>query len=476
MNNFKSWFIDNRNGVILSIITCFLYVLPIILVGHIYIDDHTRTTRLFLWSQDARYAVNFIFDTLSLGSGQLDYFPFTNIFGAILIGMSGVALCFIFNISGTTGILLIATAIISSPFLVSNLTYRFDSITMGLSILTATTPYIYVNRPKVFSLLSVILLIITAMLYQPSMAIYVSIGIAYHSVNYRTFKRFSKNIILMCALFLVSSISIIIISRYCGEIERTELFLSSNDPLGALIKNTNGMLSLIKSSAHGITLYSYFLAIVCFAAGCAASLKKGVSYALIQITSLILVFISTIILNVVLLAPWFNSRTMIAFPLLISFCFLVFIKNINVKRTAALPIVAVMLTSTLLFTSVFANSLSAQDRINKIYLSKILSVTNEETTKIAIYGKQPLSRELVRASSVYPLLENLVPNYMIQGSGWAQAYIGMMTSKFQMISMNEQNSIISESCSVKKWERGHMFFYKNYKEYLIISFNGNNCR
>ncbi|EFK5320725.1 hypothetical protein G6K12_003359, partial [Escherichia coli] len=178
MNRITTWARDNKSGMILSFIMCLLYALPIILAGHIYIDDHTRTTRLFLWSQDARYAANFIYNLFSLGNGQLDYFPFTNIAGTLLVGMAAVIICIAFNINGTSNVALIVSAMLLSPFLVSNLTYRFDSLTMGLSVITAITPYLFVERTRIFSTVSLALLVITGMLYQSSMAIYLSIGIS----------------------------------------------------------------------------------------------------------------------------------------------------------------------------------------------------------------------------------------------------------------------------------------------------------
>ncbi|EFM6517092.1 hypothetical protein CAA35_001460 [Escherichia coli] len=475
MNRITTWARDNKSGMILSFIMCLLYALPIILAGHIYIDDHTRTTRLFLWSQDARYAANFIYNLFSLGNGQLDYFPFTNIAGTLLVGMAAVIICIAFNINGTSNVALIVSAMLLSPFLVSNLTYRFDSLTMGLSVITAITPYLFVERTRIFSTVSLALLVITGMLYQSSMAIYLSIGISFFAINYCNFYKLIKEIFIICIIFLTSSIIIIMISRGVGGIERTDLVTSSNDILGTVTHNLLGMWSLIKSSAHGVTLFAYCLSLTAFILGCLISLRRGGAYFVVQIIAFLLILLTTVILNVVLLSPWFNSRTMIAFPALIIFCFMVLIKNYKTSTYLQYLLSIFVFSSSMLFVSVFANSLSAQDRINNVYLSKILSVADKNTTKIAIYGKQPVSREFLRASSVYPLLENLVPNYMVQGSGWAQAYIGMMTSRFQMISMKEQESILQKSCAVKTWNMQHMFHYKIYNEYLIISFSGNNC-
>ncbi|HIH6744486.1 TPA: glucosyltransferase domain-containing protein [Enterobacter hormaechei] len=475
MNRFENWVKDNKPGVILSFIMCLLFVSPIILVGHIYIDDHTRTTRLFLWSQDARYGVNFIYNLLSMGNGQLDYFPFTNMAGTILIGVGAVIICIVFDVNGTGKIALISSAMLLSPFLPSNLTYRFDSLTMGLSVVTAILPYLFIGKARLFSIISLAFLVITGILYQSSMAMYLCIGIAYCAINYCNFSKLTKSTLTICILFLASSMIIIVISRAVGGIDRTDLVTTSNDVLGSLLHNLLGMWKLIKSSAHGVTLFAYCLSLTAFLFGCFFSLKRGFSYFVVQIIAFLLILLTTVILNVVLLSPWFNSRTMIAFPAVIVFCFLVLIKNHKVNTHLQCLLSAFMFGSSLLFVSVFANSLSAQDRINNVYLSKILSVADTNTTKIAIYGRQPVSREFLRAFSVYPLLENLVPNYMVQGSGWAQAYIGMMTSRFQMISMKEQESILKKSCEVKKWNMQHMFYYKIYNEYLIVSFNGDNC-
>ncbi|HGM9714331.1 TPA: glucosyltransferase domain-containing protein [Proteus mirabilis] len=475
MNAFSQYVSKEKKAVWLCIGLSLLLVLPIILTGSIYIDDNTRTIRDFNWSGDGRFLANYFFEVLSVGNGVLDYYPWTNIFAAIITGISGVFISRSLNIMGTQNIILISTAMLSSPFMVSNLTYRFDSITMALSLILAVLPFVYYSNVKCFVLVSFASIIASSYLYQPSVSAYVGMSIIYAVYNSDSLRKLIKPLSICAVIFVISVLSFILINKLSGGVSRSEFFVSSVNPFSLLMDNLFRSVQLLLWSASGITKVLYLTALLAFCAACFKVIRSSPLLVVVYILSLLALIVVSFILNAVLLTPWFNSRTLISFPLVIVFCFALFIKHYelsyNLKNTFSLLTV----TCSLLFCSVFANALSAQDSLNSVYYSKIMSKVDGDIKKVAIYGEQPRPREFVMATRVYPLIDNLVPNYMRRGNGWAQVYLHRNSSRFRMITMQEQEDIFRKSCGKGHWEKSELFDTKSLGDTLIVSFAGNFC-
>lgn len=121
-----------------SFIISIIYILPILMAGSIYIDDNTRVFRNFGWTVDGRYLSNLVYNVLSIGNGPLDFFPFTQIASVLILVISAAVIARAVNFSSVTAI---TVAILSSPFLVQNLSYRLDSLTMAMSFLVILIPF-----------------------------------------------------------------------------------------------------------------------------------------------------------------------------------------------------------------------------------------------------------------------------------------------------------------------------------------------
>lgn len=475
MKSFPHYIYEEKKAIWLGIALSLLLVLPIILTGSIYIDDNTRTIRDFNWSGDGRFLANYFFEVLSIGNGVLDYYPWTNICAAILTGLCGVLISRSLNITGTKNIVLISAAMLSSPFMVSNLTYRFDSITMALSLALSILPFTYFPNKKAFAFVSFVSIIASSYLYQPSVSAYVGMAIIFAAYNYKSFGNFIKTLSICALVFVVSVISFIMINKFSGGVARSEFFISAANPISLLKYNLFRSMQLLSWSASGVTKVLYGTALLAFFMACVRTISFSISRVGIYIFSLLALIVLSFILNAVLLTPWFNSRTLIAFPLVIVFCFSVFIKHYELSHKLKNVLSTLTVTCSLLFCSVFANALSSQDTLNAVYYSKMMSKVDGDIKKVAIYGAQPRPREFVMASKVYPLIDNLVPNYMRRSNGWAQVYLHRNSSRFRMITMQEQEDIFKQSCGKGKWNKGELFDTKSFNDILIVSFSGKFC-
>lgn len=475
MKILSHYFQEENKAIWLSVGLSLLLILPIILTGSIYIDDNTRTIRDFNWSGDGRFLANYFFEVLSLGNGVLDYYPWTNIFAAIVTGLCGVVIARSLNITGTQNIVLISAAMLSSPFMVSNLTYRFDSITMALSLALAVLPFVCYSNIKAFALVSFVSIIASSYLYQPSVSTYVGMAVIYAAYNYESFIKLIRSLSICAIIFVVSVLSFILINKLTGGVARSEFFTSSQDPAGLLQYNLFRSIQLLSWSVSGVTKVLYATAFLAFCLACIKAIRLSFALVAIYAFSLLSLIVISFILNAVLLTPWFNSRTLISFPLVAVFCFALFIKHYELSRIVKNVFASLTVACSLLFCSLFANALASQDNLNTVYFSKIMSEVDGDIQKVAIYGEQPRPREFVMASKVYPLIDNLVPNYMRRGNGWAQVYLHRNSSRFRMITMQEQEAIFRESCGKGQWKKGELFYTKSFNDILIVSFSGKFC-
>ncbi|MDL5165831.1 glucosyltransferase domain-containing protein [Proteus faecis] len=472
----NNYIIKEKKAVFICLTICLLLIIPIILSGSIYIDDNTRVIRHFNWTGDGRFLANYFFEILSLGNGVLDYYPWTNILSSLIIGFSSIIIAYSLNIKGTTNIILICSGMMSSPFILSNLSYRFDSIIMAISFTVAIIPFIFYSNIKKFFIVSYCCLLISSYLYQPSVSAFVCMAIVYSTYLMNSIKCILKTLSLSAIVFSLSIITFFIINNINGGVDRSELFFHSDNPIGILEYNLNRSAQLIFWSSNGITKIIYLIASIAFISSCIKTAIKSLSFVFIYIFSLFSIIILSFILNSVLLSPWFTSRTMICFPFVVTYCFLLFIKNFNLSIKLKNIFSTITVFCSLIFCSIYANALSSQDSLNRVYFSKIMSKVDGDIKKLAVYGEQPRPREFVRANSVYPLLDNIVPNYMKRGSGWAQVYLHRNSSRFRMITMQEQEQIFKESCGNGVWNNGELFDYKVFKNVLIISFSGQFCK
>ncbi|ECY2488689.1 hypothetical protein F6821_24845, partial [Salmonella enterica] len=65
----------------------------------------------------------------------------------------------------------------TSPFMLENLSYRYDSILMAVSVLSAVVPFIFRSHYKLFFATSFICLLISFCLYQTSTMAYFSVAL-----------------------------------------------------------------------------------------------------------------------------------------------------------------------------------------------------------------------------------------------------------------------------------------------------------
>lgn len=157
-----------------------VYVLPIILANRLYQDDLSHSLYgVTGWYNDARPLSEKLITWLCGGSPLGDIFPLPLLLGILLLAFTITLYAkrylsfeaFPFPALG------IGFLVIANPFLLCNLSYRFEAVTMVLALCAAILPYVAPERKalwKIFAF-SFFMCMVTFTTYQPAAGIYVSL-------------------------------------------------------------------------------------------------------------------------------------------------------------------------------------------------------------------------------------------------------------------------------------------------------------
>ncbi|EJT8150048.1 glucosyltransferase domain-containing protein, partial [Escherichia coli] len=164
-------FLD-KNKWLLSL--AILYVLPIIIANAYYIDDMGRVLSGYGWHEDGRIFATYIMQIMSFGSLISQMAPLSTILSALIMFVAGYLLSTYLFEGDKLLIKACSLLLLTSPFFLENISYKYDSIPMSLSVLLAITPYIARNKVSFF-IFSATCLTLVFGLYQTSAMAYFAV-------------------------------------------------------------------------------------------------------------------------------------------------------------------------------------------------------------------------------------------------------------------------------------------------------------
>ncbi len=127
------------------------------------------------WDGDGRILSNVLTEALSFGNGIISIFPYSTLLSSVILVISGIIVSdMLFENKYLKSIS--SLFILTSPFMLENLSYRYDSILMAVSVLCAVVPFIFRSHYKLFCHIFFCLLI-SFCLYQTSTMAYFSVAL-----------------------------------------------------------------------------------------------------------------------------------------------------------------------------------------------------------------------------------------------------------------------------------------------------------
>ena len=118
-----------------------------------------------------------IMQMLSFNQWISPIFPYTQILAALITCLAGIiSVKAIFK--KDENVYFLSLVLLTSPFYLENLSYKFDSLSMSLSIFLSVLPILYVGK-RYFIPVSVTSLTLSLAMYQTSSMVYFSIILCY---------------------------------------------------------------------------------------------------------------------------------------------------------------------------------------------------------------------------------------------------------------------------------------------------------
>lgn len=459
-----------------------LYLLPIIISDRPYIDDLGRSVLGYTWwGLNGRPLADIVMISLSMGSPILDLSPLP-----LLIGIS--VLCFTLTAYISKLIpnrpaaekLLVSFCVIANPFLLECLSYKFDSLTMLLSISVLFVPYTLAIRSSLNWIASITCVIACLSLYQASIGIFVILAFiecvfSANGTNGVIKSAISRAIQLSLGYVAYSNI---VLQAFSGGdyVKNHSEFISLSSP-DDLIKNLMGVKELSQaylSSLPTLIIFAYTALVIIGMACVVSSLAKkklviGSIIALVMPFAAILFSMFHIILlkNAVL-----SPRVLISSSALFLLYAMIISKGFSRLNRAYLLLLPFVICSFSLAYA-YGNSLKHQKTMDE-QLSASLAYDiyslNKKFTSISFIGTSPSAPQRDLAIKRMPLIKYLTPIYMRGDWVWGAkllAYNGLN------LTLNPIKGNI-EACNVVK--RNSRYSIIESGDGVIVSFDPNICK
>lgn len=488
-------FSDKDSRLFLSVLVAMLsvYVLPIILADRLYIDDILRSQLGYtFWSPNGRPLADLVMSGLSFfGSNIVDLSPLP-----LLIALAVFSLCALLYVKaniadmGAIPSAVIMFFVIANPFLLENLSYKFDVLPMITSISILLIPFIFNPASKFGFAISVVIIASSLCFYQASIGYYVCLAVIEYFLSFKNRLHDDalvrlKNAISRAVAMCVGYVAYRIITKdmVIGEYNITHSQLIPMTHGGALtfIENAKTIIKTFSLYFKSIKFTSYFMfAIVLYSvvSSAVAFKEKRNPFNIIDIVVVLIapaiVFLASFVHLCLLNTPVFADRVLISFGGVLMFttiCFFLTFKN----RYVATIIIATPLA----FAFVYSYAFGAAQKYQKEYDNRIsgdiaLSVSRldpDGKLRLLTAGTQPSSNQRTNAVNRFPSLASLVPIYYT-GGWWGTNLIKMFGIRNYVGGAEKDN----QACGMRKVEETQIYSLYIDEINILVDFDKPSCK
>ena len=405
--------------------------------GDIYYADDLQTSIWNLsWNHNSRYLATFILNDLAtLGKGAVDSSPLLQIMAVILVVASSLILIYLirgkFDLLGIVASLPLGL----SPHFLQNLSYKFDSLTMGFALFFAIFPFLFKENRRVFCAVSIISLILMFMSYQAANGTYIILSLYFAFSAYFLEKRSFKD----SAIFLAICVANLIVATLLYKLTINPIHSSSaiSDkaiPFDSLLlgvwANLCAYLATIFNDLKN-TPYIWLIALMCVLFVISVAIRAN-RPKILAICGAILFLIFGICLSyglyLVLQKPLFHPRAFYGFNALIA---VLCIANVRfsidsskihkILHFASATIAVITAYFLISFANIYGNALKKQDEYldfrAKALLSDLSNTIPPNATITIDIGKIGNAKVTQRFYDKYGFYAN-IPQLSVWGDFW----------------------------------------------------------
>ncbi|WP_288476618.1 glucosyltransferase domain-containing protein [uncultured Pantoea sp.] len=472
-----------------------LYISWIVFTGRLYLDDLGRSLYGYTsWGQDGRPASDLIMSALSFGAPIFDITPLPQILSVIVLSAAlslwGAKYLPKAGIAASVACVLY---FILSPFFLENLSYRYDSLPMSLSLAALLLPYGLKNSfwSPFFHFISVF---VSLSFYQASISLFILLLIV-DVIHACPSKRDKGGLLYIIKQILVKALSLlagfvfykmVIAGSFASgsySDEHSRIIKLDSTFFNVLYNNTTVIFSLLLNPLYKCSPFLFkFCALVLLAsiikisANSSALLKNKIINFLILFTLVVAGFFSCFAHIALLKTPVLAPRVMISFTgFFLLFSYLV-VKAFDSKKSQLTLLTPVILFSFILSFS-YANASSSQKELDKLISTSIYNdISHQDLTfkNVFIHGVMPISKQRALIVERLPIMNSLIPIYLNNNWSW-----GAMMLKHYLLDYNVETKIADpkkEICSLTPFSRSKDYSLYEKGDTLIVSFDKTGCR
>lgn len=474
--NFNSFF-KQRVTIIIGL----AYALPIVLNGIDYIDDMGRAISGYGWSDDGRFVSTLLMQILSFSDKVLPLFPYATILSVIITCFSGFIISELF-FKHSKYKFIFSLVLLTSPFFLENLSYKYDSLPMSLSVLMAIVPFT-LYRNHIFIPISILCLVAVLGLYQTTSMLYfaVTICIIMSSVldgknKTECFKFACKTLVSFIVAFLIYKSLVLLLAL---NVPRSQFISINSEILNLLIERMKHFHIMLKALFDS----GYFIAsapfVILFAMSLVylLALRKSLTIFFIIVLCFMSLLILTMMPNILLKEIFYTARTMICFPAII-IAMLIVMDRCKIENVNKLCFIFVILLVSYSFSlsaklgAVIKNNNEASNYFAGRITSDISTIDSSDTYKIVISGRVPISAKSKLLYNETPFLNWLAPVYASGGWGWGVVDL----SRYADFKWQENETfILQNKCHIAPLFSNKFYAIRKKDNVYIIDFNYKDC-
>lgn len=473
----------------LSFILGFVYVLPIIIANRLYIDDLGRSADgYFRLSENGRPLADAVLHFLSFGGVALDTSPYTLIICVAVIIASSAYLCEELKLRSRLAITILPLALLVSPNFLENLSYKFDSVTMGLSVAAIVFSIAYTtNRSHINKFIVTSLLMVASLcLYQASINLIVSIALIEFYILLTRDCKSNDAIRTLLSRIASTILGYLIYSKLIAPIFVIGYYNTNHsDIVGSVgeilrtLENLIGLSSYMFMGAGGwllsacfviSTILSLYSSIVYFEKCSDKTLKKMFCASVLIISPFAVLF--CIFGSLALLRdPVLHPRVLIGSGGLLLYSFIVITEN-HSKLIKIFPIFATV--SCFSLSAAYGNTLTAQSEMERNIAGLISSDINvlmlEGNSGLFVNGRPDIIPSIKKTRKTTPIIQLLIPDNFKEKWVFSNFYLASLGMNYAYVPYGEGISRLKKACEAGEMKKRAKYSIGSYGKMILIDF------
>lgn len=415
---------NSKNEPALFIGLAIILSAPVVMANIMYLDDYARYVYGYYgWNSDGRPLATLVFMILSQGGVVKDLYPLTQMLAYAIVGYGCYILINYMNVSLKSGMAMMAV-VIFNPFILENMLFRYDSITMAIAIFLCLYAYSVRVMDSKFSIVIQSVMVCCALsLYQASVNVFILCAIlasakkVIDSESYKgAFFLLLKSAISFVAAFIFYKLiinSFFEISNYSKE--HSQIISINHKGIARATETAQACISLLFGSFNKFYLLA---ASLCVAVSITKIAVKKRSYGarFLACGVILCLFIIAIIMTFGLVAltnrPAIYPRSFPAFGVLVVFALYVVYKSnfkylfVIVASACIIPVFSVSIqTLNAVKDQTQRNMKLAQD------VSQVLKPYSGELSNVVVVGQPAYTRIMQSTKKSAPLVSKFPVNY-----------------------------------------------------------------